>query len=64
MIFSQKNQVGTLVNSFDETAYARAWAQIPDLLKLDRRAIREVAKRHFSLEKAVEAYGHIYPSFE
>lgn len=58
--FFAKNKVGKLLSDFDEADFEQVNQQIPEMLSWDKKEIRAVAERHFSLAEAVAVYDWIY----
>lgn len=58
--FFAKNEVGKLVDGFEESDFEAISRMIPEMLDWDKGAIRAVAEAHFALGDAVEAYDGIY----
>jgi len=56
----QGNNVGIVVEAFEEETLRRAAQKVPDLMELEKDKIRLVAERNFSLEKGVETYHNLY----
>ena len=56
----KKENVGIVINEFEEKAYNKAVNQFPDLLGIPKQHLRNTAKKHFSLEEGVKSYSEIY----
>jgi glycosyltransferase involved in cell wall biosynthesis len=62
--FLSKYKIGFSVKNFGETELTEVASRIEELEKVEKRTLREVAEREFSLELALMRYGRIYSSFD
>ncbi len=58
--FIPENNLGILINSFDDETYKKACKQIDDVVNIDKSHLRNVACNLFSLEKGSEIYYQVY----
>lgn len=56
----KKEQVGLVVNDFNEAEYTEVVNQFEELIKTPKSDLRSVAKQYFSLEEGVKNYAEIY----
>lgn len=55
-----KTNSGFVVDDFSDEAYDKAISQIPKLLSLDKKTIRQAAFEYFDLKKGVAKYNEVY----
>jgi len=57
-----ENRIGTLISDFSPQTLRETATKLPNLERLDKQEIRNVALKNFSLEKGIERYNDIYES--
>ena len=56
----EKENVGLVTADFTEAGYQNIVDGLPDMLKIDKHHLRNVAIKHFSLKEGVKKYAEVY----
>ncbi|MBN2681304.1 MAG: hypothetical protein JXR58_02240, partial [Bacteroidales bacterium] len=58
--FFEKQATGFLVKNFSEYEYQKAIENIPEITKIPKESLRNIAEQYFSLEHGVDLYHRLY----
>ena len=56
----EKENVGLVTADFTEAGYQNIVESLPDMVKIDKHHLRNVAIKHFSLKEGVKKYAEVY----
>ena len=56
----EKENVGLVTQNFTEAGYQNIVDKLPQMIKIDKHHLRNIALRHFSLKEGVKKYDEVY----